>query len=121
PMTGSLPMRATRVPCTVRYLVLIFEHTAQILAQVPSMPPTGNLTRREQQVMDAIYELGEATAKEVRARLADPPSYSAVRAVLARLVDQGHLKFREAGPRYVYSPALGPKRLRQAALRKVVD
>lgn len=85
------------------------------------MPRTRNLTRREQQVMDVIYELDEATAKEVRDRLADPPSYSAVRAVLARLVDQGHLKFREAGPRYVYSPALGRKRLRQAALRKVMD
>lgn len=80
-----------------------------------------NLTRREQQVMDVIYELDEATAKEVRARLPDPPSYSAVRAVLTRLVEQGHLKYREAGPRYVYSPALGRSRLRQAALRKVVD
>lgn len=85
------------------------------------MSRTSNLTRREQQVMDVIYELDEATAKEVRARLADPPSYSAVRAVLSRLVEQGHLKFREVGPRYVYSPALGRKRLRQAALRKVMD
>lgn len=85
------------------------------------MATPGSLTRREQQVMDVIYELGEATAKEVRARLADPPSYSAVRAVLSRLVEQGHLKYREAGPRYVYSAALGRTRLRHAALRKVVD
>lgn len=85
------------------------------------MPKPESLTRREQQVMDAIYELEEATAKEVRARLPDAPSYSAVRAVLSRLVDQGHLKYREAGPRYVYSPAVARKRLRQAALRKIVD
>lgn len=85
------------------------------------MARPANLTRREQQVMDVIYELDEATAKEVLARLPDPPSYSAVRAVLTRLVEQGHLKYREAGPRYVYSPALGRSRLRQAALRKVVD
>jgi predicted transcriptional regulator len=85
------------------------------------MAGPGNLTRREQQVMDAILELGEATAKEVRARLPDPPSYSAVRAVLSRLVEQGHLKYREAGPRYVYSPALARSHLRHAALRRVMD
>lgn len=85
------------------------------------MPKPENLTRREQQVMDAIHELGEATAKEVRARLAEPPSYSAVRAVLSRLVEQGHLKYREAGPRYVYSAAAGRNRVRQAALRKIVN
>lgn len=85
------------------------------------MPKPERLTRREQQVMDAIYELEEATAKEVRARLPDPPSYSAVRAVLSRLVGQGHLKYRESGPRYVYSPAVARKQIRQAALRKIVD
>ena len=79
------------------------------------------LTRRERQVMDAIYELEEATAREVQQRLPDPPSYSAVRAVLTRLVDQGLLRHRQAGPRYVYTAAAGRKRARQAALRKVVD
>lgn len=80
-----------------------------------------NLTRRESQVMDVIYALREATAREVLARLPDPPSYSAVRAVLTRLVERGHLKHRQDGPRYVYSPAAPRKRLGQAALRKVVD
>jgi predicted transcriptional regulator len=80
-----------------------------------------SLTRRERQVMDAIYALEEATAKEVRQRLPNPPSYSAVRAVLSRLVEQGHLKYREAGPRYVYSAAAGKTRVRHAALRKLVD
>lgn len=78
-------------------------------------------TRREQQVVDAVLELGEATAKEVQARLPNAPSYSAVRAVLTRLVDQGHLKYREHGPRYVYSAAEGRQKLRKAALRKMVD
>ncbi|HEU4618192.1 MAG TPA: BlaI/MecI/CopY family transcriptional regulator [Gammaproteobacteria bacterium] len=84
-----------------------------------SKPET--LSRRERQVMDAVYALGEATAKDVQQRLPDPPSYSAVRAVLTRLVDQGHLKYREAGPRYVYTAAAGRKRVGQAALRKLVD
>ncbi len=79
------------------------------------------LTRRERQVMDAVCELGEATGKEVQRRLPDPPSYSAVRAVLTRLVEQGHLKYRESGRRYVYAPAAGRKRVGQAALRKLVD
>jgi len=84
-----------------------------------SKPET--LTRRERQVMDAVYALGEATAKEVQQRIPDPPSYSAVRAVLTRLVDQGHLKYRESGPRYVYTAAVGRKRVGQAALKKIVD
>ena len=79
------------------------------------------LTRRERQVMDAIYEMEEATAREVQRRLPNPPSYSAVRAVLTRLVEQGLLRYRQAGPRYVYTAAAGRKRARQAALRKVVD
>src|SRR5690606_619535 len=72
-------------------------------------------------MMDIVYELEEATAREIRARMADAPSDSAVRAVLTRLVEQGHLKYRQSGPRYVYAPAAGKKRARQAALRKLVD
>jgi predicted transcriptional regulator len=71
--------------------------------------------------MDVIYELEEATGKEVQARLPDAPSYSAVRAVMSRLVEQGHLKYRQSGPRYVYAAAAGRKRIRQAALKKIVD
>jgi predicted transcriptional regulator len=53
--------------------------------------------------------------------LPDPPSYSAVRAVLSRLVEQGRLKYREIGPRYVYAAAEGQKRVRHAAVRKLID
>jgi predicted transcriptional regulator len=79
-----------------------------------------DFTRRERQAMDAVHELGEATAKEVQQKL-PPPSYSAVRAVLTRLVELGHLRYRQIGPRYVYSAAEGKKRVRQAALRRLVD
>ncbi len=79
------------------------------------------LTRRERQVMDAVCALGEASGKEVLERLPNPPSYSAVRAVLARLVEQGHLRYRESGRRYVYTAAAGKKRVGQAALKKLVD
>ena len=85
------------------------------------MPKAENLTRRERQVMEVIYELAEATARDVLERIPDPPSSSAIRAVLTRLVEQGHLKFRQDGPRYVYSAAAGRKRVRQAAVRRLVD
>ena len=85
------------------------------------MPQSDQLSRRERQVMDVIYELDEATAREVQERLPNAPSYSAVRAVLTRLVEQGHLKYREAGPRYLYKAAEQRTRIRTAALRKTVD
>ena len=61
------------------------------------------LPRRERQVFDAVYQLKEATAADVLASLADPPSYSAVRAMLSRLESKGVLKHRVDGPRYLYS------------------
>ena len=85
------------------------------------MPTADSLTRREHQVMEAIYELNEATAREVLDKIPDPPSYSAIRAVLTRLVEQGHLRFRQDGPRYVYCAAAGRKKVRQAAVRRLVD
>lgn len=85
------------------------------------MPKPEVLTRRERQVMDVVYALDEATAKEVQQRLPDSPSYSAVRAVLSRLVDQGHLKHRSDGPRYVYSAAQPKRKASQAALKRIVD
>jgi predicted transcriptional regulator len=85
------------------------------------MAKSDHLSRRERQVMDVIYELEEATAREVQQRLPNAPSYSAVRAVLTRLVEQGHLRYRESGPRYVYKAAEQRTRIRTAALRKTVD
>jgi BlaI family transcriptional regulator, penicillinase repressor len=85
------------------------------------VPRPEGLSRREQQAMDAVHELGEASAKEVQTKLPNPPSYSAVRAVLTRLVDRGHLKYRENGARYVYSAVRGKRRTRQEALKRLVN
>lgn len=71
--------------------------------------------------MDIIYEMEKATAKEVQRELPNAPSSSAVRAVLTRLVDQGHLKYKEIGPRYVYTATEAKKKLSQAALKKIMD
>ncbi len=68
-------------------------------------PPLEKLTRREREIMDAIFALGDsASVEDVRARLSDPPSYSAVRAMLAKLEAKGFIKHREEGLRYVYYP-----------------
>ena len=78
------------------------------------------LSRRERQIMDIVYRRGHATAAEVRRDLADPPSYSAVRALLRILVDKGHLRHEQDGPRYVYLPTLSARKARSAALAQVV-
>ena len=62
------------------------------------------LSRRERQIMDAIYRHGSASVADVREEIADPPSYSTVRALLGVLTDKGHLTYSTDGPRYVYRP-----------------
>ena len=84
-------------------------------------PSPGNLSRRERQIMDIIYQQGQATAAEVMERLPDPPSYSAVRALLRVLEDKGHLRHEEQGPRYVYLPTLPRDKARSSALKQVVQ
>jgi predicted transcriptional regulator len=78
------------------------------------------LSRRERQIMDAIYRLGEATAQDVLDQIADPPSYSAVRALLRILESKGHVRHRRDGARYVYQPTVPRDRARTTALRQIV-
>lgn len=79
------------------------------------------LARREQQIMDAIHSLGEATVSDVRAQLADPPSYSAVRTMIRHLESKGHLKHRQDGKRYVYRAKQSHVSASRSALRKLLD
>jgi predicted transcriptional regulator len=83
------------------------------------MPPP--LARRERQIMDIIYARGEASAADVHAALPDPPSYSAVRAVLRILEEKGHLKHKEVGKQYVYLATTPRTRAARSALRRVLD
>ena len=78
------------------------------------------LSRRERQIMDVIYARGQATAAEVAAALPDPPSYSAVRALLRILEQKGHLRHQEEGPRYVFLPTVSRDRARRSAMRNLV-
>ena len=79
-----------------------------------------DLTRRERQIMDSIYRRGSATAADVLHDLPDPPSYSAVRAMLRKLQDKGHLTSAQEGPRYVYSPVVPRDEAQESALQRLV-
>ncbi len=78
------------------------------------------LSRRERQIMDIIYQRGRATAAEVMEDLPDPPSYSAVRALLRVLEEKAHVRHKQDGPRYVFLPTVPRARARQSALKQVV-
>ena len=84
------------------------------------MPKTKDLTRREREIMDILHRLRRATAHEVQDNLADPPSYSAVRALLRLLEERGHVRHVEDGTRYVYLPSQGKSEARKSALAHVV-
>jgi predicted transcriptional regulator len=84
------------------------------------MPALPELSRRERQIMSVVHRLGRATAAEVLAEMPDPPSYSAVRAMLRILEDKGQLKHEQEGPRYVYSTTMPVERAGRSALRDVV-
>jgi BlaI family transcriptional regulator, penicillinase repressor len=80
------------------------------------------LTRREREIMNALFALGNrASAEAIRARLTDPPSDSSVRVMLARLEKKGCLKHQQDGLRYVYSATISPAVAKRKALQQVVQ
>jgi predicted transcriptional regulator len=79
------------------------------------------LSRRERQIMDVLYERGRATAAEILAALPDPPSYSAVRALIKVLEDKGHVKHQEDGPRYVFTPSVPRAKARRSAVKHLLQ
>jgi len=84
----------------------------------PSQP---KLTRREREIMDIVLTLGgRASAEEIRERLSDPPSYSAVRAMLVRLESKGYIRHFEEGLRYIYTPTKSRASSQRSALESLV-
>lgn len=84
------------------------------------MTKASKLSRRERQMMDVIYRLGEASAKEVMENIEDPPSYSSVRTLLRKLVEKGHVSHRESGLKYVYYPLVAREDASESALSNLV-
>jgi len=79
------------------------------------------LSRRERQVMDALYRLGSGSVRDVLAAIDDPPSYSAVRTFLRLLEEKGHVSHVDEEGRYVYRPIASRSKASKRALSRVVD
>jgi BlaI family penicillinase repressor len=75
-----------------------------------------DLSRRERQILDILYERGQATAADVQAALPEP----AVRALLRILEEKGHVRHQQDGPRYVYVPTVARDNAKRSALRHVL-
>jgi predicted transcriptional regulator len=83
--------------------------------------PHTNLSRRERQIMDIIYQLGKVSVADVLERLPDPPGYSAVRALLRLLEEKGVIKHEQDGQRYVYLPVVTREKARKSALKQMLQ
>jgi predicted transcriptional regulator len=84
-------------------------------------PTHSDLSRRERQIIDILYSNGRATAAEVQALLPEPPSYSAVRAMLRILEEKGHVRHETDGPRYIYAPTVARDNAKRFALRHMLQ
>ena len=79
------------------------------------------LSRRERQIMEILYQAGKASAADVLAAMPDPPSYSAVRAMLRVLEEKGHVRHEAEKLKYVFAPVVTPARAKRSALKQMLD
>jgi BlaI family transcriptional regulator, penicillinase repressor len=84
------------------------------------MTNADQLSRRERQIMDILYRLGQASAKEVMENMEDAPGYSSVRTLIGKLVEKGHVDHIESGLKYVYFPLVHHDQASKSALGNVV-
>lgn len=83
--------------------------------------PGEGLSRRERQIMDAVYRLGEASVADVQSEIPNAPSYSTVRALMRVLTEKGHLTHTSQGTRYVYNPTTPREEAQASALERVLS
>jgi len=79
------------------------------------------LAAREQQIMDVIYQLGEASVAEVRQKLTDPPSYSSVRTMIGQLEKKGFVRRNRDGVKHLFTPVQSQRTASRSALRSVIE
>ena len=85
------------------------------------MSTAGNLSRRERQIMDILYQRGKGSASEVREAMEAAPGYSAVRAMLRVLEEKGHVKHQAEGLKYVYVPVVARDKAKRSAVKHVME
>lgn len=79
------------------------------------------LGRRERQIVETVTKLGEASVADVQKHLADPPSYSAVRAMLNLLVEKNWLRYRQEGKKYLYRPTASRRKGQRTAIARLLN
>lgn len=79
------------------------------------------LSRRERQILDVIYRLGNASAADIREELPNPPTYTAVRTLLGILQEKGHVKFQSDGTRYIYEPVVPREEMAKSVMDGVLQ
>src|SRR3954447_23495268 len=101
--------------------MLLLQHSAAFAAIEMRKDGHRNLSRRERQIMDILYQRGRATAAEIHQAMPDAPTYSAVRAKLRVLEEKGHIRHQEQDLRYVFLPTLPREKAKHSALRHMID
>lgn len=81
---------------------------------------TDQFTKRESELMEAVYVLGKASAQQIESELDSPPSNAAVRALLSKLVEKGHLEYKKEGRQFIYRPTVAPDEAGKRVLRNAV-
>ena len=109
--------------CQVLSTVLISQHAyaERRGSRANESNRSQDLSRRERQIIDALYKLGRASAADIRAELPAAPSYSAVRSLLRILEEKGHIRHEQDGPRYVYVPVIGRDNAKRSAMRHMLQ
>ncbi len=80
-----------------------------------------HLSRRERQIMDVLYAFEEASVGQVQEVLPDRRSYSTVRALMKKLLDKGHVQYRQEGARYIYRPVVAKRDAERGAIARLVN
>ncbi|WP_236986981.1 BlaI/MecI/CopY family transcriptional regulator [Marinagarivorans cellulosilyticus] len=79
-----------------------------------------SLSRRERQIMDVLHEENPISAKDIQLKMPDPPSYSAVRALITRMVDKGVVAFSREGTKYMYRPVQAQNSVQASAISRLL-
>jgi predicted transcriptional regulator len=82
---------------------------------------SGELSRRERQIMEVLYRLGRASAIEIRDAMPSPPTYTAVRTQLAVLQDKGQIRFERVGAKHIYEPTVPRHEMAKNVIAEVVE
>lgn len=80
-----------------------------------------DLSRRERQIVDALYRLGRASAAEIRDAIPEPPTYTAVRTHLSILQEKGYVRFESDGTRYIYEPVVPHQEMARSVIDSVLQ